>query len=350
MVATMANLLPIPPHFNPAKVSEVWRVAYQERFKDAARWAKEYRITPAAQDSFKISLILVDVQNTFCIPDFELFVAGRSGYGAVEDNRRLCKFIYRNLALLTEISATMDTHMAMQIFHNIFLIDPKGDHPDPYTLITLEDIESGNWRVNPALAPSLGIDPDYADEHLQHYARTLTERGKYELTIWPYHAMLGGIGHSLVSSIEEAIFFHAIARTSQTDFQIKGDEPLTEHYSALQSEVMRDHTGEMIGSRNAKFMEKIQNFDMVIITGQAKSHCVSYTISDLLSDIESTDPALANKVFLLEDCTSPVVIEGVVDYTKQADAAFSRYEAAGMHIVKSTQSIDVWPGVERLKD
>jgi len=33
--------------------------------------------------------------------------------------------------------------------------------------------------------------------------------------------MLGGIGHALVSAVEEAVF-HAIARNSQTQFEIKG--------------------------------------------------------------------------------------------------------------------------------
>ena len=31
------------------------------------------------------------------------------------------------------------------------------------------------------------------------------------------------------------------------------------------------------------------------------------------------------KVYLLEDCTSPVVVPGVVDYTEQADAAFRHF-------------------------
>ena len=64
--------------------------------------------------------MLIDVQNTFCIPDFELYVGGRSGRGAVEDNTRLCEFIYRNLGNITHITATMDTHMTMQVFHAIF--------------------------------------------------------------------------------------------------------------------------------------------------------------------------------------------------------------------------------------
>ena len=45
--------------------------------------------------------------------------------------------------------------------------------------------------------------------------------------------MLGGIGHALVPAVEEAIFFHAIARREQPDFQVKGTHPLTEHYSVI---------------------------------------------------------------------------------------------------------------------
>ncbi|MFQ6014917.1 MAG: isochorismatase, partial [Anaerolineae bacterium] len=85
--------LPIPPHFDPDKVGEVWKVPYQERAEEAERWARQHNIQPAANDSFKTCLVAVDVQNTFCIPGFELFVGGRSGTGAVDDNRRLCEFI-----------------------------------------------------------------------------------------------------------------------------------------------------------------------------------------------------------------------------------------------------------------
>jgi hypothetical protein len=85
--------IPIPSHFNPEKVAEVWKVAYQSLAEAAEKWAKQYKLQPASRDKFKISLLLVDVQNTFCIPGFELYVGGPSGTGAVDDNRRLCNFI-----------------------------------------------------------------------------------------------------------------------------------------------------------------------------------------------------------------------------------------------------------------
>lgn len=55
---------------------------------------------------------------------------------------------------------------------------------------------------------------------------------------------------------------------------------------------------------------------------------------------------LTKKVYLLEDCTSPVVIPGVIDYTDEADKAFKKFSDAGMHIVKSTEPIASWEGMD----
>ncbi len=338
--------LPIPSHFDPAMASEVWRVPYQERFVEAKNWATLHDIKPAADDSLKICFVAVDVQNTFCIPGFELYVGGRSGTGAIDDNRRLCEFIYRNLAVITQICPTMDTHQTMQIFHSIYLVNDKGEHPAPFTLISEEDILKGVWKFNPALCYSFQIDEDYGQRHLLYYAKKLKEGGKYDLTIWPYHGMLGGVGHALVAAVEEAIFFHGIARYSQPDFHIKGDKPFTEHYSVLGPEVLKGHQGEPIGQKSDKIFRKFVQFDAVVIAGQAKSHCVAWTIDDLLEDILAQDRKLVEKVYLLEDCTSPVVVPGVIDYTDHANAAFGKFADAGMHIVRSTDPIESWPDIK----
>lgn len=337
--------LPLPPHFDPKKAGEVWKVPYLERADEARVWSARHCLRPAADDRFRICLVAVDVQNTFCIPGFDLYVSGRSGRGAVDDNRRLCEFIYRNLGLITEICPTMDTHRLMQIFHPIYLVNELGEHPVPFTMVSAEDMEKGIWKFNKALAYSLGIDADYGQRHLLHYTRKLREGGKYDLTIWPYHGMLGGIGHALVACVEEAIFFHSVARYSQPDFHVKGDRPLTEHYSVLGPEVLMGPAGEQIGQRSDKFFNKLLQFNAVIIAGQAKSHCVAWTIDDLLQDILAKDRRLVEKVYLLDDCSSPVVVPGIIDYTDQAEAAFKRFADAGMHVVLSTNPIDSWPGI-----
>ncbi|MCT7984645.1 isochorismatase [Laspinema sp. A4] len=338
--------LPIPPHFDPAKVGQVWRVPYQQLAQDAQTWAKTHHIQPAIADSPKICLLAIDIQNTFCIPDFELFVGGRSGNGAVEDNQRLCEFIYRNLHRITAVIPTMDTHTTGQIFHPVFWVNSKGENPPPLTQISLRDVENGVWKVNPAIAQSLGDrNPEQIQQYAHHYVKQLEIEGKYPLIIWPYHSLLGGIGHALVSAVEEAIFFHNLARHAPTGFELKGNHPLTENYSVLRPEVLLDQTGKAIAHQNSLLMEKLLEFEVVMIAGQAKSHCVAWTIDDLLQDIQQRDPKLAQKVYLLEDCTSPVVVPNVVDFTDAADAAFARFSEAGMHLVQSTEAMDNWPGL-----
>jgi nicotinamidase-related amidase len=155
---------------------------------------------------------------------------------------------------------------------------------------------------------------------------------------------LGGIGHALVSAVEEAIFFHGLARYSRTAFQVKGEHALTEHYSMLGPEVTKGPDGDHLGGQNTGLIEQLLGFDAVVVAGQAKSHCLAWTIDDLLSEDDVREHALAERTYLLEDCTSPVVVPGVVDYTDEADAAFERYAAAGMHVVSSTDPIEGWLG------
>ena len=301
--------LELPPHWDPGRVEEIWRVDYETRSVDAVQWARKQWVAPAAEDERRVALLAVDCQNTFCTPGFELFVPG-----APEDSRRLCEFVYRNLGAITEVVPTLDTHRAFQIFHAAWLVDAVGQHPPPYTSVSVEDVERGVWRAS---------DPSVA-EQLLSYVRALAAGGRYQLTVWPYHAMLGGLGHALVSAIEEAFFFHGVARTSQPRFEIKGDDPLTEHYSALGPEVG--------GDRNGALVEHLRSFDRVLIAGQAKSHCVAWTLGDLLQDLP------ADCIYLLEDCTSPVVVPGAVDFTDEADAAVERFAAAGVHVVRSTDA------------
>ncbi len=333
------NQLPIPSFFDSKRVGEIWKVDYAARADQACEWANQHNLEPAPVSRGGISLLLVDTQNTFCIPGFELFVGGRSGHGAVDDNVRLCEFIYRNLGNISHITATMDTHLSQQIFHPIFFVDKDGNHPAPYTIIQAEQLQRGDWKFNPALAPRYDITPEYGQQMMVHYAETLRKRGKYALTIWPYHAMLGGIGHALVPAVEEAIFFHSIARLSQPKFEVKGEHPFTEHYSVVGPDVTEGPKGEILGKHNPAFIEKLKQVDAMIIAGQAKSHCVAWTISDLLDDIRATDPELAKNVYLLEDCTSPVVVPGA-DFTDQTDEAFASFAQAGMKIIKSTAILE----------
>ena len=344
--------LAVPAFFDPTKVEE-WRrpVKYADRFADAQAAQKQFGIKSPALDRSKIALMLIDNQLTFCNPDFELFVAGQSGRGAVEDTERVIDFIYRNVGVLSEIHETLDTHMAYQIFFATFLVDENGNHPNPAiaTLIPASDIQSGKWRLDPRVAHAIGNNPGFYtayQKQLSYYTEQLTNGGKYDLTIWPFHAMLGSLGHALPPALEEAVFYHSVLRGVQPKFHIKGENALTENYSVFAPEVMTRYDGTAIAQKNAALIKALIQNDVVIIAGQAKSHCVAWTIDDLLSTIRTMDESLVKKVYLLEDCTSSVVIPGIVDFSAQGDEAFRRFAAAGMNIVQSTDPIASWPGID----
>ncbi len=329
--------LPQPAFFDENAVSRVYRVPYQERAAEAREWARLHDLRPAALDAERVVLLLVDVQNTFCLPEFELFVAGRSGRGALDDAARIARLLYRGMGRVTQVVATLDTHAAAQIFHPVFWLDEQGEHPAPHTVIRLEDVDAGRFRVNPSIAPVLGVRPDMdVATWGRHYARQLAEGGKYPLVVWPYHSMLGGIGHALVSAVEEAVFFHSIARQAPTRFEVKGRHPLTENYSALGPEVSVDLEGNPLVPPNRELVEHLLGFDEILVAGEARSHCVAWTVDALLRALHARDPALAGKVVLLDDCASPVVVPGVVDFTDAAESAYARFAAAGMRRALST--------------
>jgi nicotinamidase-related amidase len=335
--------LPLPPFVDVEAVGRVFRVPYQQRADQAVDWARSHRLRPAAEDGQRTALLLIDVQNTFCLPEFELFVAGPSGRGALDDCARIAAFLYGNLDRVTQVVATLDTHGTAQIFHPQFWVDRRGAHPAPHTVVTLADLDAGRWRVNPAVTAAAAPHPRFdLAGWTRHYLERLDFGDKFPLTIWPYHSMLGGIGHSLVSAVEEAVFFHGLARQSPPRLETKGRNPLTENYSVLRPEVGDDAAGTPVEPANEALIEHLLSFDQVIVAGQAKSHCVAWTVEDLLAELRQRDPRLARRVVLLDDCSSPVVVPGVVDWSEAAEQAYTRFAAAGARRRLSTEADAIW--------
>lgn len=339
--------LPVPSFWDPKRVAQMdWYVDYEKRDAEARAFRKKHDVALAGTDRLKVALLPIDLMRTFCDPKGQLYVGGRSGTGAVDDTAKTCEFMYKNARVITRVFPTMDTHTRAQIFHPSFWVDASGNNPSPYTLISLDDVKSGKWRANPEVAYSLGnpSGAPYLEAFGLHYVQRLTDEGKYALMVWPYHAMLGGCEHAFVPAFHEALFWHNALRESETGHQIKGGNPLTENYAVTHPEVLADHKGKGIGQRNQRFLELLFNFDMVIICGEAKSHCVAWSIDGILTDIRARDPKLAERVYVVEDLSSPVVTPQI-DFTDMANAAYQRFADAGMNVVKSTTPICQWPGI-----
>jgi len=297
---------------------------------------------PAQGDKKIVSLLGIDVQLDFCCSKGGLFVAG-----APDDSVRLTEFIYRELGTITRMFFTMDTHLPVQIFFSMFWVDDDDNEIEPNTLISADDVRKGKIKPNPAVAKDVcGGDYAWLQRYAIHYCETLERRGRYQLMVWPYHCLLGTRGHSIVGIVQEAALYHSFVRRAQLWPEVKGGQPLTENYSVFGAEVTVSHDGRPIQQKNDRFINTLLKSDVVIIAGQAKSHCVAWTIADLLDEIKAKDPLLVEKVYLLEDCTSSVVIPGVVDFAQQGNEAFDRFASDGMHVVKSTDPIADWPDVK----
>jgi nicotinamidase-related amidase len=342
-------MLPIPTFFDPKHAAEwAYRPDAAALHVAAGAWKAQHAIKPSAADEKRVHLLLIDVQKDFCFPEGSLYVAGRSGRGAIEDSRRIAEFIYLNLNSITDITTTLDTHLAYQIFFPSFWLD-RGDKPlAAFRTITADEIAAGEVRPNPAIAKWLcGGNYTWLCKQVLHYCRELERAGKYQLYLWPPHCLLGSDGHALAGVVHEARLFHAFARTSQSNVEVKGGNPLTENYSVLRPEVLSRFDGAALAQRNTQFVQTLLAADAVVIAGQAASHCVKSTIDDLLGEIAAQDPKLASKVYLVTDCMSAVTVPDgkggfAADFTPQADAALQKFADAGMHLVKSTDPITTW--------
>ncbi|MDO8425810.1 MAG: nicotinamidase [bacterium] len=360
----MASQLSLPSFFDPANARAwAYRPNLQQVFEEATAFRKRHHVKASAASRPRVHLVGIDAQKDFCFPEGTLYVAGRSGTGAMDDSARLASFIYREVDVITDITMTMDTHFAYQIFFPAFWVTEAGEPLAPHSLIDLDPsgrminvslagaVLHANIRPNPAMAAWLGGDYAWLCKQAQYYVEELKRAGKYTLYLWPFHCILGTDGHALAGVIAEARMFHAFLRGAQSHCEVKGGNPLTENYSVLRPEVLGRWDGKgALAQKNTAFIERLMRDDIVAFAGQAASHCVKSSIEDFLGEIVAVDPALARKVYVLEDCMSAVTVPDgkggfVVDFTPQAQAALDAFRKAGMHVVSSTTPIAQWPGV-----
>jgi nicotinamidase-related amidase len=339
--------LPLPPHYRPDRCRDAGYYVdnTNQLAQQAQEWNSRHSLKPVGSDSRRIHLLVIDDQVDFSYPSGSLYVAGRSGTGAMDAQQRLVEFIYRHLHLISQITCTMDTHLPYQVFYPSAHLRQDGARPDPHTVISADDYRSGKYRPDPAAARQLNADPLWLQRQYLHYCERLEASGKYRLYLWPYHCLLGSNGHRLSGVVEEARLFHSFARGSENLPEIKGGNPLTEHYSVFAPEVTTCWDGRPIpgAQKNTKLIKTLLEADLVLMAGLASSHCVKESIADFLGEIVKQDPELAKKVYILRDCTAPVVVPGGADFTDDAERALQNFQDAGMHVVESTTPVESWP-------
>jgi nicotinamidase/pyrazinamidase len=303
-----------PDFYRPDNAGTV----YRPDINAIVKAAKQAKVRPAARDERRVLLMLVDPQVDFVHADGTLSVPG-----AVDDARRTVEWLYRNLESITDITISLDSHYSMQVFYPGWWADPDGNPPDPMTPITTDDVEQGRWQ------------PTVREDWTRHYIRMLERRARKTLMIWPYHTMLGTVGHSITPVLYEAITYHAEARRSTFTQVVKGRIAETEYYSLFEPEVkVPDAPG---GTLNSALLDQLATYDLIYFAGQAKSHCVMESITSI-ANYTGYQPDLLKKVRLLEDCTSSVA-HPEIDFEALANERFGEFARRGLQRVTTRDPI-----------
>jgi nicotinamidase/pyrazinamidase len=309
------------------------------------------------------TLLLVDVQKDFH-PGGSLAIpaAGR-------DAERIAALIHKHGPRIDRIVATMDSHQKLHIAHPVFWIrgssgssgSNEKQHPDPFTIISAEDLRNGIWmpRQDLVLLPADGIDPDVfanppfcnnnnvADgsvaappaldltRYCIEYATRLEEAGRFQICIWPEHCLMGSPGHGMVDVVLEAI--HAwSAHTGRTvEWVHKGQHVLTEMYSALAAEVpvtketaFNDSLQKSLLMKDDDDSSSSGSSRKLIVCGQAMSHCVNYTVRDI---VDHWPENRRSDIVLLTDCAS-----AVPGFETAAQGFLNDIQEAGLQLRLST--------------
>lgn len=234
-----------------------------------------------------LQLLVIDPQNDFCDPKGSLFVQG-----ADADMDRLAALVNRLRGKITDIHVTLDCHRIVDISHPIWWKDAAGNPPPPFTIITGDDVRAGRWT--PAL-PS-------AHRRSLAYLDSLAASGRYPACIWPEHCLIGGWGNNVWPALAQAIHGWERDRFALADYVTKGSNPWTEHFSGVQAEVPdpEDPSTQI----NAGLVQTLEEADLVLLAGEALSHCLANTVRDVATHF--ANPDYVKKLVLLEDASSPV--------------------------------------------
>lgn len=252
----------------------------------------------------KRALLIIDPQNDFCDPNH-----GALGVpGAEEDSVHIAEFI-RNTHH-DNIFVTMDTHYMLDISHPLFWQDENGNNPDPLTMIELD--ENGEFQE---------YTPIFHKNWAKAYLQALADEGKYKHLIWPYHCIHGSWGHMINENIMEAL--RSWSSKNKRNFHVieKGHDIFTEHFGAFEAQV--PHQDNPNTGFNKKLYDKLLNYDIVDVMGEAESHCVAYTLDQLI------DTELAKKLVVYKNS----MMSPVPGFENTADPVYENIKKSGAKIV-----------------
>jgi nicotinamidase-related amidase len=278
-------------------------------------------------DTMRTHLLLIDPQNDFCdLPADWLPLQPQTRQpiapalpvaGAHADMLRAAALVQRLGAGLDGITITLDSHHRIDIAHPGFWRRADGAAVSPFTPITAAQVRQGEFVPRDAAAL----------ERTLPYLDALEATGRYTLMVWPVHCQMGTWGHGVHAGLQAALDAWADTQGRSVAVVNKGENPWTEHYSALQAEVPDADDGRTL--LNRPLLEALDGFDRILIAGEAGSHCVRATVEHLAAHLPS---GRLSKLVLLTDCISPVG-----GFEAQQAEFLAAMQAKGVRLAVSTE-------------
>jgi nicotinamidase/pyrazinamidase len=277
-----------------------------------------------------VQLVVIDPQIDFMdYPESALAVPG-----AGDDMIRLAAMVDRLGRRLDDVHVTLDSHHYVDVGHPTMWLGADGiTPPPPFTPILADDILNRIWtpRFENVRVPDLGGDT--VREYMIRYASQLEEQGSHVLMVWAIHCLIGSPGHAVQADLRDALNRWAKDNFANINFVTKGTNPWTEHYGALQAEVPMPNDPST--GLNTRLLETLEMADMVAIAGEALTHCLRATVSQIVDNI---DPKLVRKIHLLTDCTSPILaVPNGPDFPAMAKEWQDDMVSRGMKLTTSTE-------------
>ncbi len=274
-------------------------------------------------------LLIVDPQNDFC----DITGAALPVTGADADMKRLADWVDQAGAALSDIVVTLDSHPVYAIERPAFWRQggPAMDEPGlggeaaqpvaPFTQIRAADVREGRYSPR---------DAALREAVLAYLDALEASPRKYVLMVWPTHCVVGTWGHNLHAELAAALGRWEAARLRTVEKVLKGQNPMTEQYSAVRAEVPIDSDPRT--QTNHALVDRIVDFPgLTFIAGEASSHCVAATAQDLFA---AMTPERLARIVLIEDAMSPVG-----GFEAGAGAFVERARALGVRTMTAAQAL-----------
>lgn len=270
-----------PSFYEPGDVGHLYEPRMEEVIKAGLTTRISTLMVKEMSSSRWNAMLAIDPQVGFVLPGYPLSVKG-----AVHDVRRVIELIYDRPELFDEIFVTLDQHLRLSIFSRYWWKDQTGNFPPAFTRITTEEVEAGNWQ------------PIIMETWSHYYVQKMGY-----VDIWPDHCLIGTEQAQLVPALEEAIWWHTIARNTKPIALLKGDVLESEFYGPFGPNVRVP--GHPRGGLITQALDLLGRYQKLFVWGEARDFCV---LSGLLQHLEYYEgrPEVISRVYLIKDCTSLV--------------------------------------------